>query len=270
MIQLLQRPLSPNAGTHAKTLFLLLGLAISLPITLAGEPTDGPTLAAELRNQRPAERIETSGTLKVRTATGRKIDIPVRMETTSSEPTWTVTYASSETPDSSPELLQVIHREGAASTYYHAKAKPGETLPSAPSPVAIQQLTNPFSGTDFWLCDLGLEFLHWPDQRLVKSEMRKGRSCRVLESIPDASYPTEYSRVLSWIDIESGGLLRAEAYDRDHKLLKEFSVRSFQRVSKAWQLKEIEIRNDRTDTRTRLEFNLELQDRTPQPPPMGK
>jgi hypothetical protein len=270
MIQLLQRPLNPTAATLAKVPFLLLGLAISLPFALAGEPADGATLAAELRNQRPAERIETSGTLKIRTATGRKTEIPVRMETTSAGPTWTVTYASSETPDSSPEMLQVVHREGATSAYYYTKANRGEALPSTPTPVSTPQLTRPFAGTDFWLCDLGLEFLHWPNQRLVKNEMRKGRSCRVLESTPDSSYPTEYSRVLSWIDIESGGLLRAEAYDRDHKLLKEFSVRSFQRVSKAWQLKEIEIRNERTDTRTRLEFNLELQDREPQTPLTGK
>jgi hypothetical protein len=31
----------------------------------------------------------------------------------------------------------------------------------------------PFAGSDFWVADLGLEFLHWPKQLLLRREMRR-------------------------------------------------------------------------------------------------
>jgi hypothetical protein len=86
--------------------------------------------------------------------------------------------------------------------------------------------------------------------------MRRGRSCRVLESINPKRVPGGYSRVVAWIDVETDGLIRAEAFDQDNKLLKEFSVGSFKKVKGKWELQDMEIRNERTDSRTRLEFNL--------------
>ena len=87
--------------------------------------------------------------------------------------------------------------------------------------------------------------------------MRKGRSCRVVESQNPAPSTASYSRVLSWIDYETGGIIRAEGYDQNNILLKEFSIIAVYR--KEHRLKEIEIRNDQTDSRTRLEFNLEIK-----------
>jgi hypothetical protein len=40
--------------------------------------------------------------------------------------------------------------------------------------------------------------------------------------------------------------------------LKEFSIKKISRNEGKAQLKEIEMRNDQTDSRTRLEFNLDL------------
>jgi negative regulator of sigma E activity len=113
----------------------------------------------------------------------------------------------------------------------------------------------PFAGSDFWLADLGLEFFHWPEQHLKKEEMRRSRLCKVLESVNQKS-AAGYSRVVSWIDVETQGLLRAEAYDQNQRLLKEFSVGSFKKVKDRWELQDMEIRNVQTDSRTRLEFDL--------------
>ena len=107
------------------------------------------------------------------------------------------------------------------------------------------------------LADLGLEFLHWPEQRLVKNEMRRGRSCKVLESTNPQPGKGAYSRVRSWIDSESAQLIRAEAYDSENRLLKEFSVGSVKKVRGRWELKDMEIRNEQTDSLTRLEFDLD-------------
>jgi hypothetical protein len=151
------------------------------------------------------------------------------------------------------ERLVVVHADQRPNEYQWARIASANQL-GASETLAGGQAMIAFAGTDFWLADLGLEFFHWQEQRLVKKEMRKGRSCRVLESINPNPVPGNYARVLSWIDVETSGLVRAEAYGPDHRLLKEFSIRGLTRVKGRWELKEMEIRNAQTDSRTRLEF----------------
>jgi hypothetical protein len=115
----------------------------------------------------------------------------------------------------------------------------------------------PFANSDFWLADLGLEFFHWPEQRLLKSEMRSGRSCRVLESLNPAPAPGAYARVVSWIDNETSGIVHAEAYDLKNKRLKEFDPKEFKKIKGQWQLQEMRIENNQTGSRTWIEFNLD-------------
>src|SRR5207248_6071884 len=55
----------------------------------------------------------------------------------------------------------------------------------------------PFAGSDFWVADLGLEFLDWPRQRAVQREMRKFKSCVMLESVNPNPAPGGYTRVES-------------------------------------------------------------------------
>ena len=112
------------------------------------------------------------------------------------------------------------------------------------------------AGSDFWLSDLGLEFFHWPQQRLLKKQLKRGQSCNVLESVNPHPTTNGYSRVVSWIDIDSGGIVHAEAYDQGKKLLKEFAPKEFKKVNGRWELSEMEIRNVKTGSRTRLEFEL--------------
>ena len=119
-----------------------------------------------------------------------------------------------------------------------------------------QAMTNSFANSDFWICDLGLEFFHWPGQKLLKKEVKRSRGCSVLESTnPDPS-TNGYSRVVSWIDSESGGIVQAYAYDAQGKLLKEFYPKDFEKVNGQWQVQEMEMINDQTKSRTRLEFDL--------------
>ena len=47
--------------------------------------------------------------------------------------------------------------------------------------------------------------------------------------ICDRLAPGSYARVLSWIDFETSGIILAEAYDQNGKLLKEFSIQDFDR-----------------------------------------
>ena len=117
----------------------------------------------------------------------------------------------------------------------------------------------PFAGSDFWIADLGLEFLHWPQQRVLKKQMRKGLFCDVLQSTNPQPGPGSYARVLSWIAVNRPDdivIVHAEAYDNRDKLLKEFDPKKVEKVDGVWQLEEMEIRNRQTGSRTKIEFNL--------------
>ena len=117
----------------------------------------------------------------------------------------------------------------------------------------------PFAGSDFWLGDLGLEFFHWPEQKILKKEVKRSRGCSVLESTnPDPS-TNGYSRVVSWIDEESGGIVQAFAYDAQGRKLKEFYPKNFEKVNGQYQVQEMEMDNVQTGSRTRLEFDLNKQ-----------
>ena len=112
----------------------------------------------------------------------------------------------------------------------------------------------PFAGSDFWLADLGLEFFHWPQQKVIKKEFRRSCGCMVLESVNPNPTPNGYSRVVSWIDEESLGIVQAEAYDSKNKLLKEFYPKDIKKVNGQWQVQTLDISNDQTDSSTRMEF----------------
>jgi len=102
-----------------------------------------------------------------------------------------------------------------------------------------------------------LEFLHWPKQRLLKKQMRHGKSCDVLESINPAPVPGGYARVVAWIMIESPhGIIHADAYDARGEVLKRFDPKSLEKIQGEYQLEEMEIRNRKTDSETVIKFNL--------------
>jgi len=114
-----------------------------------------------------------------------------------------------------------------------------------------------FAGSDFLAADLGLEFLHWPKQRVLKKEMRRSQFCNVLESLNPTPSPKGYKRVLSWIDPENGAIVHAEAYDERNDVLKKFDPTELKKVNGQYQLEEMEIRNLKTDSRTVVKFNLQ-------------
>jgi hypothetical protein len=133
------------------------------------------------------------------------------------------------------------------------------TIISTSGTLSGQDLLTPFAFSDFWICDLGLEFFHWPEQKVLKHDMKRGRACEVLESTNPNPSTNGYSRVVSWIDNETLGIVHAEAYDFKNKLLKEFDPKSFKKVNGQWELQEMEIRNDQTGSRSRLEFDVKKE-----------
>jgi hypothetical protein len=234
-------------------------LSAQLPQKVAPNPPDdraGRELAARLRAMGPAEAAEYNGVLKVRASDGQTRVIPLLCKIIPGEATWRVIYETAATNEMPAEKLVIIHDADQPNAYLYARAsKPGEP-PGEPTAWPDNRLAAPLAGSDFWLMDLGLDFFHWPTQRLLKTEMRRSRVCQVLESIQPNPPAGGYTRVISWLDKQTGGPLLAEAYDSNGKLLKEFSPKSFTKVEGRMELHEMEIRDVKKRSRTRIEFDL--------------
>ena len=114
----------------------------------------------------------------------------------------------------------------------------------------------PFANSDFWIGDLGLEFFHWPEQKILKRENSRGRVCKVLESTSPDPSTNGYSRVDSWIDEETLGIVQAYAYDAQGKKLKEFYPKDFKKVDGQWRVGMMEMINVQTKSRSQIEFDL--------------
>jgi len=239
-------------------LFLLVGLgAVSSAADSRTQPNvapildpkkEGAELAVKLRSAAPAENSEFSGFLKITERDGKQTFLPIISRISVTPTNWFALYRTAPTNGLAAETLIITHRPGMSNIYAWTKGT---------SVVAPVQLSEPFSASDFWLLDLGLEFFHWPQQRAIRAEMSRGRACRVLESVNPAPAAGGYARVLSWIDNETGGILQAEAYDRQGRLLKKFKLGKIQKVQDQWQVRDLSIRNDETRRQTELQFDLQ-------------
>jgi hypothetical protein len=208
---------------------------------------EGQELAARLRSAVPEESSEFSGVLEITAKDGRQMFIPITSKITVNVTNWQVVYQSAPTNGVPAETLTILHSPGQTNRY---------TLAIGAELATAVPLTHSFAGSDFWLLDLGLEFFHWPQQRALRAEMSRSRPCRVLESVTPQPTSDGYARVLSWIDNETGGVLQAEAYDMQGKLLKKFALGPIQKVQGQWRLREMRIRNAQTRQQTELKFNL--------------
>ncbi len=209
---------------------------------------EGLELAIRLRSAAPSENSEFAGLLEIISREGTVRSVPIDSRLTVTPTTWLVVYRSAPTSQAPAETLTITHTPGQENTYTLAIGT-NQLVP-------ITLNTRPFAGSDFWLIDLGLGFFHWPRQRAIRSEMSRGQPCRVLESTDPNPAPGSYSRVLSWVDLETGGIIQAEAYDTQNKLLKKFAIGPVMKVQGQWRLREMRIRNTQTKRQTELKFDL--------------
>jgi hypothetical protein len=241
--------------------FLASLLLAALP-ALADPPAPdalaaGKALAEQIRNAVPEENSRIQGTLIIR-AGGLTKNVPVVCRVAVHDGTWETDYDIAATAMAGAEQLMVIHRTNAPNEYLYARAPaPSAPLPK-PAPMSpVEAAATPLAGSDFSAADLGLDFLHWPEQRQLKGEMRLGQPCYVLESRdPEAK---SIVRVKSYIDKESNGLLIADGYDAADHLVKDFSLHgsSFKKVNGHYRLEKMSIRDAKKHSRTELKFDMQ-------------
>jgi hypothetical protein len=240
-------------------------LAATGAVAAANEPSDaereGRRFVEQLLQQRPAENSIFTGVLKIRDGKSRRAVVPVKCQVIVTATNWLSVYeAWPQTNTSQTITLIVTHDDTNPNQYQLTESAGSGQRVATPTALTGGQTMIPFAGSDFWVADLGMEFFHWPAQKVLKKELRSSQSCTVLESAslkPDA---TGYVRVVSWIGTETGGIIHADAYDAKGKLLKQFEPKVVVKdVNGHWQLQEMEIRNTQTGSRTSLKFNLDAK-----------
>ena len=223
-------------------------------------PAEGEREAKELIVQvlsQTPEQTFTNALLKVRGREGEERKVLVRFQTTITPTNWEATYETDNPPAQSvrPEInkLRIIHSPSGGNRYEVSTSgvSGAKTIPP-------QQTEIPFANSDFSVGDLGLEFLHWPNQRVTKKEMYSSRYCAVLESTNPNPAKDGYARVRSWITTEPPlAPVRAEAYDGAGKRIKVFDVKGVEKVNGHFQVDSVEMRNLQTGSRTVMEFDLQ-------------
>jgi hypothetical protein len=235
-------------------LFFAVGATAETTNALSKAEIEGRELAQQLCDARPAESFTNTGVFEIRDGKGNRTNYPVKFAVIVEATNWSCIYDATQKPKSDQPIFVYIL------SITHSEREPNDYITFADhglgASISNTETMFPFRHSDFWLADLGLEFFHWPQQKILKREVRRSRGCAVLESTNPNPSTNGYSRVVSWIDSESGGIVHAETYDFKNKLLKEFDPKSFKKVNGQWELQEMEIRNVQTGSRTRLEFDL--------------
>jgi hypothetical protein len=241
---------------------ILQSIAVALALLLEQRPVTaqeqtGQEVVQEIRSAVPEGNVDTTGTLMIRRKDKTRVEVPVWFHSRLTNGGYESVFQAAPAGDQGEEKLIVFHHPQKPNQYFFSKAaKRGEPLPE-PKPLSATDIGKGFAGSDFSYADLGLDFLHWPEQKRLKGEMRLGRPCHVIES----KTPTpvgNVAKIVSWIDKETGGILIAEGYDQANNRVKEFSLSgsSFRKVKGVWQLEEMKIRSPQSGSQTVLKFNL--------------
>ena len=258
-----RRPKSFNRHPLSRTLTALLLLCVFR--APAADSTDaevqGRQLVQHLLDQRPTENYTNTGVLHIRGAHGKTTEVPVRVEIKVTATNWSATYEAAVGTNRLASLYIAHEADRRVEYYYRTNLVLGAIPILSPlfrSPkLAAGETMTAFAGSDFWIADLGLEFLQWPQQKLVKKEVKRSQGCSVLESVNPNPAAHDYARVVSWIDSENGGIVQAFAYDAQDQLLKEFYPENFKKVNGEWRVGKMEMDNDQSKSSTILKFDLD-------------
>jgi hypothetical protein len=257
--------IAPSPATSFRYILILLTLSHQLlaaaaatfdaPIVPADPAAAGHELVTRLLALRPAESVTNEAVLRIRANKTNEFEVPLRIEVCVGETNWATIYRTLPGTNSMATFTLTVRRQASGTNVYELRRDVGDSAES--KQVAEVDAMTPFAGSDFWLGDLGMVFLHWPTQRLLKKEICRGQSCDKLESVAPQGWTNGYVRVVSWFDIDTGGPVLVEAYDAKGKMMKEFKPNDFTKVNGQWQVEELEMNNLRTGSRSFLHFKLE-------------
>ena len=224
-------------------------IAHSQTNTLTDAETQGRALAQRIINQLeiPAsENITNTGTLAIRNK-HEKQSLPIAFKILVTATNWVSLYEATTT--NGVESISCPH-----SPDYSGDLEYHTPVPFSFDGMALSDRS--FAGSDFSVGDLTLNFFHWPGQKVLKKDIHRSCGCIVLESTNPEPGTNGYSRVMSWIDTDSLGIVEAYAYDRNGKQLKDFEPENVKKVNGQWQVETLLMENVQTGSKSRIEFDL--------------
>ncbi|HEX4349112.1 MAG TPA: outer membrane lipoprotein-sorting protein [Verrucomicrobiae bacterium] len=221
--------------------------------SLSDSEIEERALVQKILAQRPSNNFTNTGTLYIQGGDGPRKKLPVTCETIAGETHWQSRYEARLSTNSTDVTTLLVTHEGTDTNHYESDENGGK----ASAEIGSTQIAVPFAGSDFWLCDLGLEFFHWPQQKVLKKEFHRQCACMVLESTNPNPAPGGYSRVVCWIDEDSLGIVEAYAYDAKGNKLKNFYPKNFEKVNGQYQLQSMVMENVQTGSKSVMEFDLD-------------
>jgi hypothetical protein len=231
---------------------------------IANPEQQGQLLVQKILAQWPITNTTNTGRLKIRDGQDNHFEYSLVCQTLVTAADWRTFYEARGT-NGTFQLL-VIHSLDRPNAYFYRTNVTDSVPVLGDLPVLghlfrDQSVSGPalvagFAGSDFSPDDLGLEFLHWPQQKALKNVTHRSRGCTILESTNPNPIPGGYSRVTSWIDDETLGIVEACAYDANGKLLKDFYPKKFRKVNGQYQVETLIMENSQADSRSEIDFDF--------------
>lgn len=118
--------------------------------------------------------------------------------------------------------------------------------------IAANDKYSSFVGSDFSYEDISGRKLQEDTYSLLKEEELNGKSCYVIESLPNGS--AEYTKRISWIDKANYLPLKEEFYDKQNELYKQFEAIEIKDINGIPTATKRIMKNAKTGHRTEVTF----------------
>jgi hypothetical protein len=224
-------------------ILFLTTAAYSQTNTLTDAEIQGRAWAQKIFELQPTENYTNTGVVKVKDGNGKKSETRFEMRVSVGTNYWCSTFITAHTNDSDQyEALDIPRLTNNKYSCGYGGNKNAKI--------------ESFANSDFSAEDLGLAFIYWPAQKVLKKDIHRSCGCIILESTSPNPGTNGYSRVMSWIDTDSLGIVEAYAYDRNGKLLKDFYPDKVRKVDGQWQVELLVMENVQTGSKSRIEFDL--------------
>lgn len=120
-------------------------------------------------------------------------------------------------------------------------AQLNEVMAGSNKPVPAKRYGEGIRGTDLSYDDISFRYLYWPKKvKQPNEETVKTRKCYVVDLYAPQQVG-EYGIVRIFVDKESGGLMRMQAYDWNGQMIKVLAVTSGMKISGATVLKSMDV-----------------------------
>lgn len=205
-----------------RLLVFLSALLLTARATAQEKAAAGPTaeqIVQMVHMSRAFRNDELKGAL---TKSGKSVPFTVKFQDT-------LIHFSFEKPK------QVIRLDITDKTY-----RLREVTANSNKEVPAAQYSTGIRGTDLTYDDISFRYLYWPKKQLIGDEVIRTRRCHVVDLYNPARLG-EYYMVRIFVDKESGGLVRMQAYDWNGKLIKSCTATGVMKIKGATVLKSMDV-----------------------------